>query len=393
MCSVGLNSTLLVLRKNTSIESIKVVEQPWWLAIHPKLASFLDSLLVRLFFRKKVGKTWGSGLVGAFNPKKNKYVKAADVIILYWVDGGFLSNTQLASIMALNKKIIWRLSDMWAFTGGCHYSEGCQKFMRQCGNCEQIRSTTDKDVSYWSLKQKKNWTTENLQIVCPSKWIMNLSKSSPVLAHATHHHIATGVDLAVYKPCELPTIANSVGLGSEKFTILFGAVNSLSDERKGAKELKDAIKVFSSSIENKSDYRIVVFGGSGVFQELWNGIEVNHIGVINSEEHAANVYSFCDVFVAPSREENLANTVIESLACGTPVVAFNVGGMNDLIDHRHNGYLAHPFDAQDLASGISFVRDSVKTNQALSLNARLKALKNFDQDKQITEFIGLVYGR
>jgi glycosyltransferase involved in cell wall biosynthesis len=282
---------------------------------------------------------------------------------------------------------------MWAFTGGCHYSEGCEKFMLQCGNCEQIGSNIGKDVSYWSLKRKKSWATDDLQIVCPSKWIMDLSKSSSVLAQATHHHIATGVDLAVYKPCESTMIADLDGLVNEKFTILFGAVNSLSDERKGAKELKDAIKVFSSSIENKSEYRIVVFGGSAVFQELWNGIEVNHIGILNSEEHAANVYSFCDVFVAPSREENLANTVIESLACGTPVVAFNVGGMVDLIDHCHNGYLAHPFDAQDLASGICFVRDSLKTGQALSLNARHKALKNFDQEKQITEFIGLVNGK
>nr|WP_257625610.1 glycosyltransferase [Enterobacter hormaechei] len=165
---------------------------------------------------------------------------------------------------------------------------------------------------------------------------------------------------------------------------MFGAVNSTSDSRKGYKELKNALK--EMEVENLI---LVIFGSStsDLESELNGKYKVVCLGFLNDELTARIAYSAADVMVVPSLEENLSNTIIESLACNTPVVAFDIGGNKDMIDHKKNGYLAK-FDltGKTLAQGILYTLDN---KSELSLNARKTVEDKFDEQIIIPKYIKL----
>jgi glycosyltransferase involved in cell wall biosynthesis len=124
-------------------------------------------------------------------------------------------------------------------------------------------------------------------------------------------------------------------------------------------------------------FMTVIFGASGTREPPNPGIECIYVGNLKDDVSLAALYAAADVFVAPSIQENLSNTVMEALACGTSCVAFDIGGMPDLIEHRCNGYLARPFDAADLAEGMRWILDNDQRRQELSLRARQKVLEEF----------------
>jgi glycosyltransferase involved in cell wall biosynthesis len=187
--------------------------------------------------------------------------------------------------------------------------------------------------------------------------------------------IHNGIDLQCFCPQEGESARVALNLPTDKFLIAFGAA-SLSDTRKGLQLLHQALEIFAARV-GREHCELVVFG-SGAWKGPSLSIPMRSFGAISDDRRLALIYAACDVFCAPSREENLATTAIEALACGTPVVSFRVGGFGDIVDHLKCGFLANPFEAEDLADGLHYVYSNGSSGQDLRAAARARAEGLFD---------------
>lgn len=295
-----------------------------------------------------------------------------EIVHLHWVGDGYLS---VESIAQLPGPIVWTMHDMWPLTGGCHYTGGCDRFHQMCGACPQLGSSALRDLSRWTMTQKRRyWFGLDLTLVAPSQWLAESARASLLMGAFRIEVIPNGIDLKVYRPFD-PKFAREVlnlpnGDPSKKL-ILFGAYR-VDDERKGFHHLQAAL----AALRDRSDVELVVFGESLPLPAM--GIPVHYVGTIQDDRLLALLYSAVDVFVAPSLQDNLPNTVMEAMACGVPCVAFEVGGMPDLITHEQNGYLATAFDPADLTRGITWVIDQPDRWAALSAQARADTVSRFD---------------
>jgi len=307
-----------------------------------------------------------------------------DVINLHWVCDGFL---RIETIPKLNKPIVWTLHDKWPFTGGCFYSYDCDRYTGSCGACPQLHSSQNWDLSRWVWRRKaKAWQDLNLTIVTPSSWLARCASSSALFKDRRIEVIPNGLDTERYKPIDRKLAREILNLPQDKQIVLFGAW--LNSHRKGFHLLQPALQSLSKS-EWQDKLEVVVFGFSQPSHQPDLGFKTYYLGRLNDDITLALAYSAADVFVAPSIADNLSTTVMEAIACGTPCVAFNVGGMPDLIDHRQNGYLAQPYEIEDLAHGIAWVLEDPERHQHLAHRAREKAEREFTLEMQARRYLAL----
>ncbi len=297
-----------------------------------------------------------------------------NIVNLHWVGSGFL---RLESLKKIKQPIVWTIHDMWTLTGGCHYTDGCDRYLTQCGSCPQLGSRSKNDLSHWNWKRRNRVFKQlDLTIVAPSQWLADCAKQSPLLCERRIEVIPYGLDLMTYRPCAKTWARSLLKLPQDKPLILFGASDATSDRRKGFHLLAESLQ-YLRVMEWEVLPEIVIFGAS--YGSLDCGFPVHYLGILQDDLTLALAYSAADVFVAPSIQDNLPNTVLESIACGTPVVAFAIGGMPDLIESGQTGYLAQPFDTADLAKGIQWV---LTTEQPLGMKARQSAEKRFGLTRQ-----------
>jgi glycosyltransferase involved in cell wall biosynthesis len=225
-----------------------------------------------------------------------------------------------------------------------------------------------------------------LLVICPSKWIHDCAKRSRLFNNCDLHIISTGVDLNTFSPKNKLESRNKLELDNNKKFILFGAMNATNDKRKGWEYLKKSLNEMKKH-NLLNNFELMIFGNENNNEIPNLDIKINYFNQIYDEKILSMIYSSADVFVSPSIAENLANTCIESIACGTPVVAFNIGGMNEIIDHKDNGYLAEPYDHLDLAKGIDW---SVTNSENMEKKARDKAKKNFCIKKNTKKLIQIL---
>jgi len=309
-----------------------------------------------------------------------------DIVSLHWVCGGYL---QIESLNKLNRPITWTLRDMWSFTGGCHYSGDCDRYTQSCGNCPKLNSNADYDLSRWVWNRKaRAWKDLNLTVVALSQWIGTCASKSSLFKDRRIEVIPNGLDTHTYRPIERQIARNLLQLPHDKHLILFGAVKATSDKRKGFQLLQSALQDLSQSAW-QDKLELVIFGASRPEQPIDFGFKAHYLGELHDDLALALVYSAADLLVAPSIEENLPNTVLEAISCGTPCVAFNIGGMPDLIEHHENGYLAQPFKIEDLAQGIAWVLENSDRYQKLSHRAREKAEQEFALEIQAHRYSAL----
>lgn len=309
-----------------------------------------------------------------------------DIVNLHWIGGSYL---KIESIARFNRPVVWTLQDIWAFTGGCHYAEGCKRFEDRCGACPQLGSKSEVDLSRWVWKRKaKAWKALNLTIVAPSNWMADCARSSSLFKGKRVEVIPFGLDTEIYKPVERTLARNILGLDQGKKVILFGAINATNDYRKGFHLLKAALKNLSS-LEDKENITLCIFGAqrSKVLDNL--GMHTHFLGHLQDDLSLAIAYSAADVMVVPSIEESFGQTVTESLACGTPVVSFAATGPKDIISHQNDGYLAIPYDTKDLAAGIRWILSDEERHQKLCENARSKVVQNFGLKLQASRYANL----
>ncbi len=312
----------------------------------------LESLPL-LRYRDRLNKgTYSIGWISSTYSNK-LFNSKAQLIHLHWINHGFID---IKKIKKIKKPIVWTLHDMWAFTGGCHYSNGCEKYKTDCHQCFILNSKVNKDVSNKNFRiKRKLWKDINIVVVSPSKWLADCARESEILKEKKIEVIPNGIDTDIFKPINKKFARDTLNLPQDKKLILFGAIKATADERKGYSKLKEALSIFTELDKIKNDYGLVVIGGSKPKNEQNSLLKSYYLGDISDATTLALIYSSADVFVAPSLQDNLPNMVMESLSCGIPIVSFNVGGLKDMIDHLKNGYLATPFNVEDLAKGIEWV--------------------------------------
>lgn len=309
-----------------------------------------------------------------------------DVINLHWICGGYL---QIETVAKLNKPLVWTLHDMWAFTGGCHYSQECDRYTNSCGSCPQLHSSKQWDLSHWTWNRKANaWKNLNLTIVTPSAWLANCAQSSSLLKNFRIKVIPNGLDPKKYKPINRQVARELLNLPQDQQLVLFGSVSEASNLRKGFHLLQLALRKLSNS-EWQDKIGLVIFGTSQSSNLSDLGFKSRYLGRLSDDISLALVYSAADVFIAPSTQDNLPNTIMEALACGTPCISFNIGGMPEMIEHQQNGYLAQPLDVEDLSQGIVWVLQDQERYQKLCDRAREKVEQEFSQNLQAHRYLSL----
>lgn len=328
-------------------------------------------------YRDRKAPMFSSQLFPGFVGKKIEGLDP-DIINLHWICDGYVPISLLGQ---LKQPLVWTLHDMWPFTGGCHYSQECNRFMDACGACPHLGSSKERDLSrrIWQKKQRA-WKNLNLTVVALCQWMADLSQKSSLFRDVPVEIIPNGIDIQAYRPLDKMAARRFLGLPEDKQLVLFGALKATGDARKGFHLLKPALQQLAR-LDSTQDTELVIFGSSTPDNPPDFGRPAHYLGSFSDDISLAMIYSAADVFVAPSVQENLANTVVEALACGTPCVAFDIGGMPDMIDSETNGYLARPYETEDLAKGIAWVLQHNR-DRILDINARSTAEKKFSLETQ-----------
>lgn len=387
----GVDGRLHVLRKGTDDSSVvSVTSHARFGTLASELAPRLDLLPIKLA-HPKARAYWSSGWYGSVDPLTLPGVAEADVLCLYWVTRGLLGIRQIERLLSTGKPVVWRLSDMWPFTGGCHYSSGCERFTANCGQCPQLQSHGERDLSRWMLSSKlRRWRKGNLIVVSPSRWMADLARKSRVFAERSIHVIPTGVDLELFRTMDREIARDILGLPHDRPLVLYGATSALTDTRKGSDVVVEAFRALYEIPEvQKIAPGLVLFGTSRIPPGLPADIPVYPLGLVRDEAMLPIVYSACDIFAAPSREENLANSVLEAMACGLPVIAYKVGGMLDAIEHGHTGLLVDPADKNAMADGLRVLLEEHDLRQPFGRNARQRAEQQFSLSEQARAYAAL----
>lgn len=311
-----------------------------------------------------------------------------DIVHLHWINNRFLDIRELANI---HKPIVWTLHDSWPFCGVCHYFIDCERYQTHCGACPMLGSHNEQDLACEIFEKKlAAYKDLDLHIVTPSRWLGDCAKKSALLGRFPVHVIPNCLDTELFRPLtkvEILTLAEhqqnavvsrvlreATEKRIAKPLILFGAMNAANDRIKGFASLLSALQLLDTQ---GFEAHLVVFGANA--QELpmkFKNMDVTFVGYIHDSSVITALYNVADVMVVPSLTENLSNAIMESLSCGTPVVAFNIGGNSDMIDHKQNGYLAQERNAEDLAIGIQWCIEH-NADSTLSRNAREKVMKNY----------------
>ena len=370
----GCDSTMLVGSKRSTSADVLMPTGParFWVAARMKL----DQMPLRRYGNN--GPMASFWTVGWAPSRMGALVRrfAPDVVHLHWIGAGFVP---IQALKQFGCPVVWTLRDMWAFTGGCHYTNGCTRYEAGCGACPQLHSDREHDLSraIWDRK-RRHWESVGLWLVPISAWLADCARASSLFHTAPIEVIPNGVDLDVFHPIDRARAREASGLSADRPIIIYGAMRATRDPRKGFRELLTALAKFRETPAHQGAV-LVVFGDlkPGDLPDL--GIESRYVGYIGDDRHLARLYASADIAVMPSLQEAFGKTTIEAMACGTPVVAFDSGGPRDIIDHRVDGYLARPLDTDDLARGIAWSLTEQRTGGGvLGLRARAKVEAKFD---------------
>ncbi|MBK8501589.1 MAG: glycosyltransferase [Saprospiraceae bacterium] len=282
-------------------------------------------------------------------------VQNADIIILHWVLHGFMSIKNIRQLAKTGKPIIIIMHDMWSITGGCHYSGDCTNYTSDCSECPMFESGDKRKLaaSGFKLKRKLYSDFENLHFISPSSWLAECANQSALTKDKPIYHIPNLLNHDIYKPHNKQLSREILNIEPKQIVLAFGAV-AIDSPYKGWTYLMKALELLGDRISS-DDVTLLIFGGTSDSTQLDNiPFNIKNMGRVMSEVEMSIIYNTSDVFIAPSLNDNLPYTIFESLACATPVVAFDTGGIPDMVIHKKNGYLAKYKDSEDLANGILY---------------------------------------
>lgn len=307
----------------------------------------------------------------------------ADVINLHWICGGFLTIEEIGKI---NKPVVWTLHDMWAFCGAENYTADDRNARFRHGYSKDNRDPEHKgiDIDRWVWNRKNISWKNPFHIVTPSRWLADCVKGSALMHNWPVTVIPNVLDTEIFKPYPKNIARELLHLPEKSKLVLFGALKGGNDPRKGWDLLQPALAKAGQSIP---DVHGVIFGQSEPQDPPNLGIPLHWLGHIHDDTTLAMLYSAVDVTVVPSRQENLPQVGTEAQACGCPVVAFNITGLPDVVEHEQTGYLAEAFSIDDLAKGIAWVLSDEERHVKLSVRARERAKQLWSPEVVVPQYI------
>lgn len=298
-----------------------------------------------------------------------------DIITLHWI-AAFFDLEKFLSSVPKRVRFVWAFHDLNPFTGGCHYTAGCRKFETECEKCPQLFNTGLIDLAkknfYIKNSAYRKYLDNRLHIIADSVWVGEESKRSKLLGGAPTTAINYPIETDVFRVLDKAEVRKSLGLDADRPFLLFGS-GALNNLRKGMDLLVEALRLLTAS-GLSTKFQVVTFG-SGNLSEQIPGVDIRSFGKVQVPEFLALLYNAADFFIMPSKEEALGQTAMESLCCGTPVVAFPAGGLLDTVDNS-NGVLAGSIDAPGLARAIQEALSRKFDRNSISANAH--ARYNFD---------------
>lgn len=314
--------------------------------------------------------------------------READVIHLNWVNQGFLSLKDLERIMQSGKPVVWTMHDMWNFMGICHYERECGRYKQGCGWCPLLVERGENDLSRrrWEVKRRLYEGRRDIVFVGCSQWIAQAAKESPLLAGHRVESIVNPIDCQVYRPLGRGEVRRRLGLPQDKTLLLFCAFN-VTSPLKGLSYLREALQIMSHQNPGLTARLGLVLIGKESETEAQNfAVETYPMGLVNDVEKKVEVYNAANLFVIPSTQDNLPNTLVEAKACGLPVVGSRVGGIPQMIHEQKDGMLVNPADSQALAETLTHLLTSADLD-AMGRNSRQSALEEYSTSAVAERYI------
>ena len=312
----------------------------------------------------------------------------ADVIHLHWVNQGFLSLKNLERICASGKPVVMTLHDQWYFTGICHYSSDCDKYRTQCEKCPMLKGPGIDLARRVYNRKRAIYEGRNITFVGCSRWMADLARKSSLTRGHTVTNVPNAIDTDVFTPMDKLEARRRHNLPMDKKLLLFGA-QRITDKRKGFDFLVEACEHISMHHPTlPGQLEVVVLGGDAPSVKELLPLPVHIVNYLSNEDDIAQLYNAVDLFVTPSLQDNLPNTIVEAMSCGTPCVGFDVGGIPEMINHKQDGYVANYCDSLDFAQGIAWCLNPDR-QPALSAAARAAALATYSQSVAATRYLSI----
>jgi glycosyltransferase involved in cell wall biosynthesis len=367
---LGHRSRMLVGRKVTQDDDIRPLKRnPLWRALDRATGGVLDRLSLQYVFYPSSFGVLGDG-----------WLKDADVVQLHNLHGSYFAFTALPAL-SRGRPIVWQLHDQWGLTGHVAYSLDCERWRAGCGSCpylgEYPRLQRDTTALLWRLKDAV-YARSSLNLVVPSRWMAELVRASPLLGRFPVHHIPTGIDTQVFRPGPQDEARRRFGLPLDRRIVFFAAAH-LNERRKGLHLLVEALR-------RMDDPPLLVVAGNGT---VASPVESRSLGTISDESVLADAYRAADLFAVPTLADVLTQTAPESIACGTPCVSFDRGGVIDIVRHLDTGYQAAFADVDAFARGLATLLGDRDLRSRLRRRCREVAEREFAVDLQVRRYVGL----
>jgi glycosyltransferase involved in cell wall biosynthesis len=325
--------------------------------------------------------------IGTFDIPKHEFYQNADILNFHNLHNGTFNYLAIPSLTK-NKPAVYTLHDMWSFTGHCAYSFDCDRWKIGCGKCPypNTHPAIQKDNTRieWKLK---NWvySRANLTIVTLSRWLTEQAQQS-MLNRFPIYHIPNGINTTVYQPLDREQCRAILDIPKDKRILMFGA-ESLKDPRKGGDLVLKALLQLPDSLKAETILLTIGHGGEEIAETV--GMNIMDLGYLSNDRLKSIAFSAADVFIFPSRADNLPLVLQESMACGTPMVSFKIGGIPDLVRPGVTGYLAQPGDTQDFAQGIIQLLEDENLRNCMREHCRSIALEEYSLELQAKRYIEL----
>ena len=315
---------------------------------------------------------------------RHPWVREADIVQLYNTHGGYFSHRILPRL-SQNAEVVWRLSDMWPVTGHCAYADACTRWQTGCGECPDLAGypalPLDTTALLWRIK-KNAYRRTRLTVVAPSQWTETIARASPLFEGARIERIPNGLDLTVFHPVARQHACAVLGIDPSRKSILFSAQVVDDNPRKGSDMLIAALNIMGP----RDDIQVLLAGHGG---ETWRALipqRVVPLGYLSDDRLIAAANAAADVVAVPSSVENFPNTVIEAMACGTPAVAFDAGGIREAVIDGETGILVRQGDRQGLADALGSIVGDTEKSSRLGAASLAHARREFDAELQTQRF-------
>lgn len=387
----GVESSILVQGKSLEEETIYYAKKDIKRKLQDKTRGRFFRLFLRRWDKLPADIPFSHGQTGT-DVSNYPLIQQADIIHLHWVCN-YLSIGTIRKLIATGKPIVWTCHDSWPFTGGCHVWlwRDCKRYAGECGKCPLLPHQRKIDITkYVYMSKKKHWRKNQITFIAPSNWMKNNINQSSLFSKNRCEVIPNTINLEIFSPLSEEEIQRRCEYKKEKgkMHLLFGA-ESVNTPYKGFQYLLEILeKLLEKEPEFARNTVLHIIGEGENKAPVLQSYECHYWGFIRDEQKMAAIYNIADVYVYPSIDDNLPNMIMESLACGTPVAAFDTGGITDLVEHKQSGYIAEYKNAGQLMEGILWIARNNPQN-CLGKNGRNKAEKEYNPERIAREHIRL----